>query len=212
LCQGRGSAANSAVCFALGITEIDPARSNLLFERFLSRERNEPPDIDVDFEHERREEVIQYIFNRYGRRRAALAAVVSSYHAAGAIRDVGKALGLPPDQVDALARCCNRWSDRIPDAQRLRDAGLDPDSPLVPVENAAMEDRTVIQWDKDDLDAVGLLKVDVLALGMLTALRRCFDLVRHYRGRELTLATIPAGDEPTYSMISQADTIGVFQI
>mgnify|MGYP001267545811 CR=1 FL=1 len=247
LCQGRGSAANSAVCFALGITEIDPARSNLLFERFLSRERNEPPDIDVDFEHERREEVIQYIFNRYGRRRAALAAVVSSYHAAGAIRDVGKALGLPPDQVDALARCCNRWSDRIPDAQRLREAGFDPDSPvlhrvltlcgqligfprhlsqhpggfviseqpldtLVPVENAAMEDRTVIQWDKDDLDAVGLLKVDVLALGMLTALRRCFDLVRHYRGRELTLATIPAGDEPTYSMISQADTIGVFQI
>lgn len=247
LCQGRGSAANSAVCFALGITEIDPARSNLLFERFLSRERNEPPDIDVDFEHERREEVIQYIFNRYGRRRAALAAVVSSYHAAGAIRDVGKALGLPPDQVDALARCCNRWSDRIPDAQRLREAGFDPDSPvlhrvltlcgqligfprhlsqhpggfviseqpldtLVPVENAAMEDRTVIQWDKDDLDAVGLLKVDVLALGMLTALRRCFDLVRHYRSRELTLATIPAGDEPTYSMISQADTIGVFQI
>lgn len=247
LCQGRGSAANSAVCFALGITEIDPARSNLLFERFLSRERNEPPDIDVDFEHERREEVIQYIFNRYGRRRAALAAVVSSYHAAGAIRDVGKALGLPPDQVDALARCSGRWSDRIPDATRLREAGFDPDSPilhrvltlcglligfprhlsqhpggfviseqpldtLVPVENAAMEDRTVIQWDKDDLDAVGLLKVDVLALGMLTALRRCFDLVRHYRGRELTLATIPAGDEPTYSMISQADTIGVFQI
>ena len=247
LCQGRGSAANSAVCFALGITEIDPARSNLLFERFLSRERKEPPDIDVDFEHQRREEVIQYVFNRYGRRRAALAAVVSSYHAAGAIRDVGKALGLPPDQVDALARCCGRWSDRIPDAQRLREAGFDPDSPvlhrvstlsgqligfprhlsqhpggfviseqpldgLVPVENTAMEGRTVIQWDKDDLDAVGLLKVDILALGMLTALRRCFDLVRHYRGRELTLATIPAGDKPTYEMISRADTIGVFQI
>ncbi|MFA5678291.1 MAG: error-prone DNA polymerase [Pseudomonas sp.] len=247
LCQGRGSAANSAVCFALGITEIDPARSNLLFERFLSRERDEPPDIDVDFEHERREEVIQYIFRRYGRRRAALAAVVSSYHAAGAIRDVGKALGMPPDQVDALARCCGRWSNRIPDAQRLREAGFDPDSPvlhriltlsglligfprhlsqhpggfviseqpldsLVPVENAAMEGRTVIQWDKDDLDAVGLLKVDILALGMLTALRRCFDLVRQYRGRELSLATIPVDDKPTYEMISKADTIGVFQI
>jgi len=247
LCQGRGSAANSAVCFALGITEIDPAHSSLLFERFLSRERNEPPDIDVDFEHERREEVIQYVFRRYGRGRAALTAVVSSYHAAGAVRDVGKALGLPPEQVDALARCCGRWSDRIPTAERLREAGFDPDSPilhrvltlsgqligfprhlsqhpggfviseqpldtLVPVENAAMEGRTIIQWDKDDLDAVGLLKVDVLALGMLTALRRCFDLLRHYRGRDLTLATIPADDRPTYEMISRADTIGVFQI
>ena len=247
LCQGRGSAANSAVCFALGITEIDPARSNLLFERFLSRERNEPPDIDVDFEHERREEVIQYIFRRYGRRRAALAAVVSSYHAAGAIRDVGKALGLPPDQLDALARCCGRWSNHIPDAQRLREAGFDPDSPLlhrvltlsgqligfprhlsqhpggfviseqpldslVPVENTAMQGRTVIQWDKDDLDAVGLLKVDELALGMLTALRRCFKLIHQHRGRELSLATIPAGDTATYEMISRADTIGVFQI
>ena len=247
LCQGRGSAANSAVCYALGITEIDPARSNLLFERFLSRERNEPPDIDVDFEHERREEVIQYVFNRYGRRRAALAAVVSRYRAAGAVRDVGKALGLPPEQVDTLARCCGRWSERVPDEQRLREAGFDPDSPLlhrvltlseqligfprhlsqhpggfviseqpldslVPVENTAMAERTVIQWDKDDLDAVGLLKVDILALGMLTALRRCFDLVRHYRGRELTLASIPAKDEATYDMISRADTIGVFQI
>ncbi|SDS68489.1 error-prone DNA polymerase, DnaE-like [Halopseudomonas litoralis] len=247
LCQGRGSAANSAVCFALGITEIDPAHSNLLFERFLSRERDEPPDIDVDFEHERREEVIQYVFRRYGRRRAALTAVVSSYHAAGAVRDVGKALGLPAEQVDTLARCCGRWSDHIPTPERLREAGFDPDSPilhrvltlsgqligfprhlsqhpggfviseqpldtLVPVENAAMDGRTIIQWDKDDLDAVGLLKVDILALGMLTALRRCFDLVRHYRGRELTLATIPADDEPTYDMISRADTIGVFQI
>ena len=247
LCQGRGSAANSAVCYALGITEIDPARSNLLFERFLSRERNEPPDIDVDFEHERREEVIQYVFNRYGRRRAALAAVVSRYRAAGAVRDVGKALGLPPEQVDTLARCCGRWSERVPDEQRLREAGFDPDSPLlhrvltlsgqligfprhlsqhpggfviseqpldglVPVENTAMAERTVIQWDKDDLDAVGLLKVDILALGMLTALRRCFDLLRHYRGRELTLASIPAKDAATYDMISRADTIGVFQI
>ena len=247
LCQGRGSAANSAVCFALGITEIDPAHSNLLFERFLSRERNEPPDIDVDFEHERREEVIQYVFRRYGRRRAALAAVVSRYRAAGAVRDVGKALGLPPEQVYTLARCCGRWSERIPDAQRLREAGFDPYSPvlhrvltlcdqligfprhlsqhpggfviseqpldsLVPVENTAMQERTIIQWDKDDLDAVGLLKVDILALGMLTALRRCFDLVRQYRGRELSLASIPADDKPTYEMISKADTIGVFQI
>ena len=247
LCQGRGSAANSAVCFALGITEIDPAHSNLLFERFLSRERNEPPDIDVDFEHERREEVIQYVFRRYGRRRAALTAVASSYHAAGAVRDVGKALGLPAEQVDTLARCCGRWSDHIPTPERLREAGFDPDSPilhrvltlsgqligfprhlsqhpggfviseqpldtLVPVENAAMDGRTIIQWDKDDLDAVGLLKVDILALGMLTALRRCFDLVRHYRGRELTLATIPADDGPTYDMIGRADTVGVFQI
>lgn len=247
LCQGRGSAANSAVCFILGITEIDPVHSNLLFERFLSRERNEPPDIDVDFEHERREEVIQYVFRRYGRGRAALTAVVSSYHTAGAIRDVGKALGLPPEQVDTLARCAGRWSDRIPSPERLREAGFDPDSAvlhrvltltsqligfprhlsqhpggfviseqplntLVPVENAAMEGRTIIQWDKDDLDAVGLLKVDILALGMLTTLRRCFDLVRHYRGRHLTLASIPAEDEATYAMISRADTVGVFQI
>ncbi|WP_185266314.1 error-prone DNA polymerase [Halopseudomonas xiamenensis] len=247
LCQGRGSAANSAVCFALGITEIDPAHSSLLFERFLSRERNEPPDIDVDFEHERREEVVQYVFRRYGRQRAALTAVVSSYHAAGAIRDVGKALGLPPEHVDSLARCCGRWSDRIPTPERLREAGFDPDSPLlhrvltlsgqligfprhlsqhpggfviseqaldtlVPVENAAMEGRTVIQWDKDDLDAVGLLKVDILSLGMLTALRRCFDLLRQHRNRDLTLATIPADDGPTYDMICRADTIGVFQI
>ncbi|MEJ6656890.1 MAG: error-prone DNA polymerase, partial [Pseudomonas sp.] len=217
------------------------------FERFLSRERNEPPDIDVDFEHERREEVIQYVFRRYGRHRAALTAVVSTYHAAGAVRDVGKALGLPPEQLDSLARCCGRWSDHIPSPERLQEAGFDPDSPvlhrvltlsghligfprhlsqhpggfviseqpldtLVPVENAAMDGRTIIQWDKDDLDAVGLLKVDVLALGMLTALRRCFDLVRHYRGRELTLASIPADDKPTYEMISRADTIGVFQI
>lgn len=247
LCQGRGSAANSAVCFVLGITEIDPARSNLLFERFLSRERNEPPDIDVDFEHERREEVIQYIFRRYGRTRAALTAVVSSYHAAGAVRDVGKSLGLPAEQLNNLARCCGRWHDHMPPPERLREAGFDPDSPvlhrvltladsligfprhlsqhpggfviseqplhtLVPVENTAMAERTIIQWDKDDLDAVGLLKVDVLALGMLTALRRCFDLVRDYHGRELSLATIPAGDKPTYDMISRADTVGVFQI
>ncbi len=247
LCQGRGSAANSAVCFALGITELDPTRINLLFERFISQERDEPPDIDVDFEHDRREEVIQYIFRRYGRQRAALTAVVSTYHAAGAVRDVAKALGLPPDQITALADCCGRWTDNLPPPERLRESGFDPDSPLlhrilvltgeligfprhlsqhpggfviadqtldtlVPVENAAMEGRTVIQWDKDDLDAMGLLKVDILALGMLSALRRCFDLVKGYRSKELTLATVPQEDKPTYAMISRADTLGVFQI
>ncbi|SNS52530.1 error-prone DNA polymerase, DnaE-like [Pseudomonas japonica] len=247
LCQGRGSAANSVVCFVLGITELDPGKSSLLFERFLSRERNEPPDIDVDFEHDRREEVLQYVFNRYGRHRAALTAVVSTYHASGAVRDIGRVLGLPPDQLGALSDCCGRWSDRVPSAERLVEAGFDPDSPLlhrvltltgdlmgfprhlsqhpggfviseqpldslVPVENAAMDERTVIQWDKDDLDAVGLLKVDVLALGMLSALRRCFDLYQRHRGRRLSIAGIPADDRPTYDMISRADTIGVFQI
>ncbi|XXF11694.1 error-prone DNA polymerase [Pseudomonas sp. D1-36] len=247
LCQGRGSAANSAVCYALGITEIDPAQTDMLFERFLSRERNEPPDIDVDFEHERREEVLQYVFQRYGRHRAALTAVVSSYHGAGAVRDVAKALGLPPDQVNALADCCGRWSDEAPPLERLREGGFDPESPvlrrvlsltqqligfprhlsqhpggfvisqqpldtLVPVENAAMAERTIIQWDKDDLDAVGLLKVDILALGMLSAIRRCFDLIAHYRGVRHTLASLPKDDRATFEMISRADTIGVFQI
>ncbi|MGO3983926.1 error-prone DNA polymerase [Pseudomonas sp. SAS7] len=247
LCQGRGSAANSVVCFVLGITELDPMQHRLLFERFLSRERNEPPDIDVDFEHDRREEVIQYVFRRYGRHRAALTAVVNTYHAAGAVRDVARVLGLPADQVDAMAKCCGRWSDRIPDDQRLAEAGFEAGSPslrrvlvlageligfprhlsqhpggfvisqqpldqLVPVENAAMAERTVIQWDKDDLDMVGLLKVDVLALGMLSALRRCFDLLQHHRGQQLTLATIPGEDPATYAMISRAETMGVFQI
>lgn len=247
LCQGRGSAANSAVCFALGITELDPTRMNMLFERFISKERNEPPDIDVDFEHERREEVIQYIFTRYGRERAALTAVASTYHVAGAVRDVAKALGWPPDQVSALANCCGRWSDQIPPAERLLEAGFNPEmkqvrmvlvlteqlvgfprhlsqhpggfvisehplSTLVPVENAAMKDRTIIQWDKDDIDALGLMKVDVLALGMLSAIRRCLDMLRRYERRDLTLATIPAEDAETYRMISRADTIGVFQI
>ncbi|AYF90557.1 error-prone DNA polymerase [Pseudomonas sp. DY-1] len=248
LCQGRGSAANSVVCFALGITELDPCGfTELLFERFMSRERNEPPDIDVDFEHERREEVIQYLFRRYGRGRAALTAVVNTYHGAGAVRDVAKALGLPPDQVNALADCCGSWSDKAPSAERLREVGFDPESPvlrrvlaltsdligfprhlsqhpggfviseapldcLVPVENASMAERTVIQWDKDDLDLVGLLKVDVLALGMLSALRRCFGLIEHYRGTRWTLATLPKEDTATYEMIGRADTIGVFQI
>ncbi|MGO1892845.1 MAG: PHP domain-containing protein, partial [Luteimonas sp.] len=200
LCQGRGSAANSVVCYALGITAIDPDRIGMLFERFVSRERDEPPDIDVDFEHERREEVIQYVFERYGRHRAALTAVASSYRGAGALRDVARVLGLPPDQVDALAGCVGRWSESVPSAERLREAGFDPGTPLirrvlaliaeligfprhlsqhpggfviseqplhalVPVENASMQGRTVVQWDKDDLDAVGLLKVDILALG-----------------------------------------------
>ncbi|MCO7519085.1 MULTISPECIES: error-prone DNA polymerase [unclassified Pseudomonas] len=247
LCQGRGSAANSVVCFVLGITELDPMEHRLLFERFLSRERNEPPDIDVDFEHDRREEVIQYVFRRYGRHRAALTAVVSSYHAAGAVRDVARVLGLPSDQVDALAKCCGRWSDRIPDAERLAEAGFDAQNPslrrilvlageligfprhlsqhpggfviseqpldqLVPVENAAMAGRTVIQWDKDDLDMVGLLKVDVLALGMLSALRRCFDLMALHRGQHYRLATLPKEDPATYAMIGRAETMGVFQI
>ena len=247
LCQGRGSAANSAVCFALGITEIDPDRMNMLFERFLSKERNEPPDIDVDFEHERREEVLQYVFQRYGRTRAALTAVVSTYHAAGAVRDVAKALGLPPDQINALADCCGHWSDTAPPVERLLENGFDPESPvlrrvlsltgqligfprhlsqhpggfviseqpldsLVPVENAAMAERTIIQWDKDDLDAVGLLKVDILALGMLSAIRRCFDLLRRHRDLDLSLASIPSEDPQTYDMIGRADTIGVFQI
>jgi len=247
LCQGRGSAANSTVCFALGITELDPANINLLFERFISEERNEPPDIDVDFEHERREEVLQYIFRRYGRGRAALTAVASTYHGAGAVRDVARVLGLPPDQINALADCFSRWSDTLPPPERLRECGFEPDSPvlrrvltltgeligfprhlsqhpggfvisehpletLVPVENAAMADRTIIQWDKDDLDLVGLLKVDILALGMLSALRRTFDLVELHRHQRWTIATLPSGDEPTYEMISRADTIGVFQI
>jgi len=247
LCQGRGSAANSTVCFVLGITELDPANINLLFERFISEERNEPPDIDVDFEHERREEVLQYIFRRYGRGRAALTAVASTYHGAGAVRDVARVLGLPPDQINALADCFSRWSDTLPSPERLRECGFEPESPvlrrvltltgeligfprhlsqhpggfvisehplqtLVPVENAAMADRTIIQWDKDDLDLVGLLKVDILALGMLSALRRTFDLVELHRHKRWTIATLPDGDEPTYEMISRADTIGVFQI
>lgn len=247
LCQGRGSAANSAVCYALGITEIDPSRTALLFERFISRERDEPPDIDVDFEHERREEVIQYVFRRYGRHRAALTAVVSHYHAAGAIRDIGRALGFAPERIDRLARCAGRWTDVIPDEARLREQGFEPQEPmlqrllvlagtlvgfprhlsqhpggfvisdaplqtLVPVENAAMAERTVIQWDKDDLDLVGLLKVDVLSLGMLTVLRRSLDLVRLHRGIDYALATIPKECAETYAMIQRADTLGVFQI
>jgi error-prone DNA polymerase len=246
LCQGRGSAANSAVCYCLGVTEVDPARMALLFERFISKERNEPPDIDIDFEHERREEVIQYVYEKYGRQRAAIAATVITYHARSAIRDVGKALGLGGLQVDRLARTM-QWGDgEAPDDDRVREAGLDPESPvlkrcfalvrtlegfprhlsqhvggfviarrslaeLVPVENATMADRTVIQWDKDDLDELRLLKVDVLALGMLTAIRKSFGLLAGI-GRPLSLAEVPAEDPAVYDMIDKADTVGVFQI
>jgi error-prone DNA polymerase len=247
LCQGRGSAANSAVCFCLGITEVDPARSQMLFERFISRERNEPPDIDVDFEHERREEVIQYLYSKYGRHRAALAATVICYRPRSALRDVARATGLDPLQVAALARSMQWWDGSRIDEERVREAGLDPESPvlarvlalartllgfprhlsqhvggfviardlleeLVPVENAAMPERTVIQWDKDDLDALGLLKVDVLGLGMLTAIRRAFQLLERHRGACWTLATVPPEDPAVYDMIGHADTVGVFQI
>ena len=247
LCQGRGSAANSAVCFCLGITEVDPARMSVLFERFISRERDEPPDIDVDFEHERREEVIAYIYGKYGRERAALTATVISYRPRSAIRDVGKALGLDTLQIDQLAKAMQWWDGKKVDDSRVREAGFDPQNPviarlltlvrqiigfprhlsqhvggfvisagplseLVPIENAAMEGRTVIQWDKNDLDALGLIKVDILALGMLSAIRRSFDLIRSYRGRDLSLATVPAEDPAVYDMICHADTLGVFQI
>jgi error-prone DNA polymerase len=249
LCQGRGSAANSAVCYALGITEVDPARMSMLFERFVSRERDEPPDIDVDFEHQRREEVIQYIYGKYGRDRAALAATLITYRPKSALRDVGKALGLAPAQVDRLAKSLAWWDGRKVLPERLRELGLDPDarinqqlialinqiigfprhlsqhvggfvisrgtlSRLVPIENAAMPARSVIQWDKDDLEALGLLKVDVLALGMLTAIRRTLDFVSAASGVPLTMQQIlDAGDDPkVYEMIQRADTIGVFQI
>jgi error-prone DNA polymerase len=247
LCQGRGSAANSAVCYCLGITEVDPARMQMLFERFVSKERREPPDIDVDFEHERREDVIQYIYRKYGRDRAALAATVITYRPKSALRDVGKALGLDLAQVDRLAKGLAWWDGRRVRAERLQEAGFDPDNPviqrlivlvdiivgfprhlsqhvggfvisrgplsqLVPIENAAMAERTVIQWDKDDLDALGLLKVDVLALGMLTAIRRALDLVGQYRGKPLTVPDVPAEDPGVYEMVGRADTIGVFQI
>lgn len=247
LCQGRGSAANSAVCYCLGVTEVDPARMALLFERFLSRERNEPPDIDIDFEHERREEVIQYLYQKYGRHRAALAATVISYRGRSAIRDVAKALGLDSLQIDRLARTQQWWDGEVLDPERIREAGLDPDSPvlrrcvalvreikgfprhlsqhvggfviarhslteLVPVENASMPERTVIQWDKDDLDELGLLKVDILALGMLSAISRTLKLTAAFSGRPATLADIPAEDPAVYRMVSAADTVGVFQI
>jgi error-prone DNA polymerase len=247
LCQGRGSAANSAVCYCLGVTAVDPARSSLLFERFISRERNEPPDIDVDFEHERREEVIQYLYRKYGRDRAALTATVISYRPRSTVRDVGKALGFEEAALAQLASGHRWWDEDGLTDTRLREAGLDPDSlaarqfvtlvrqllgfprhlsqhtggfvltrgplaRLVPIENASMPDRTVIQWDKDDLDAMGLLKVDVLALGMLTAIRKSLDFIGQRRGQPMPIHTIPDRDEATFDMICAADTVGVFQI
>ncbi len=247
LCQGRGSAANSSVCYCLGITEVDPARGNLLFERFISKERNEPPDIDVDFEHQRREEVIQYIYEKYGRHRAALTGVVITYRPRSAIRETGKALGIDLQIVDRLAKSHRWWDSREQLAQRFIDCGMDPDSlmaqqwlqlagelmgfprhlsqhpggfviardklsRLVPIEKAAMEGRSVVQWDKDDLDALGLLKVDILALGMLSAMRRALEFIAQQQGEPFELSDIPAEDKATYDMISRADTIGVFQI
>ncbi len=251
LCQGRGSAANSVVCYCLGITEADPRVSNPLLERFISRERrNEPPDIDVDFEHERREEVIQYIYQKYGRNRAALSAAVISYRRRSALRDVGKALGIDERLIDAFAKD-HHWFDADLAAHRLsamaQDVGVTlapelaalwltltnqlrgaprhlsqhvggfvltqtPLHRLVPLEPAAMEDRQIIQWDKDDLEALGLMKVDVLALGMLTAIRRCMDLVSAWRGRPFTCSDIQHECEKTYGMIQKADTVGTFQI
>ena len=254
LCQGRGSAANSAVCYCLGVTEVDPSRMSMLFERFISRERNEPPDIDVDFEHQRREEVIQYIYAKYGRDRAALTATVISYRPRSALRDVGRAMGIDEALITALSKehpgmhCREVLTERLAAAL----ASLGPDHPapeseavarwlslsrqvqgfprhlsqhvggfvltqgrltrLVPVENAAMPDRSIIQWDKDDLDAMGLLKVDVLALGMLSAIRRCLDLISTRRGYDFQMQDIPAEDPATYDMICRADTVGVFQI
>jgi error-prone DNA polymerase len=247
LCQGRGSAANSVVCYCLGITAVDPARIDVLFERFISAARGEPPDIDVDFEHERREEVIQYIYEKYGRDRAGLAATVICYRARGAIREVGKALGLSGDVVAALAGIVWGWSNERVADRRVRDAGLDPAdrnlrlaldlageligfprhlsqhvggfvitrgplSELVPIENAVMADRTVIEWDKDDLDALGILKIDILALGMLTCIRRAFGLIERHYGRSCDLSSIPAERPEVYAMLSRADSLGVFQI
>ncbi|MGL5115801.1 MAG: error-prone DNA polymerase, partial [Beijerinckiaceae bacterium] len=247
LAQGRGSAANSAVCFCLGVTAVDPAEADLLFERFLSPERKEPPDIDIDFEHERREEIIQYIYRRYGRERAGLCATVISYRPRSAIREVGKAMGLSEDVTAALANTVwGSWGRDI-GKEQMRQAGFDPGNPhirqaiglamelqgfprhlsqhvggfiltrgrldeTVPIGNAAMDDRTFIEWDKDDIDALGILKVDILALGMLTCIRKALDLIAEHKGERLALDTIPKEDRATYAMIQKADTLGVFQI
>jgi DNA polymerase III alpha subunit len=251
LCQGRGSAANSRVCYCLGVTSVDPLRgASLLFERFISRERNEPPDIDIDFEHERREEVIQYVYEKYGRERAAIAATVIMYRPRSALRDLGKVFGLDPEECGRLTKVIQWWDGGDEMRERLREAGFDPDGSvlerllplaqelvafpgfprhlsqhvggfvisegaleeLVPIENATMEGRTVVQWDKDDLNDLGLLKVDLLALGMLTALRKSFDMVNDFRGTQHALGGLPAEAPEVYEMISRADTIGVFQI
>ena len=259
LCQGRGSAANSAVCYCLGVTEVDPGRMSTLFERFVSRERNEPPDIDVDFEHQRREEVMQYVFAKYGRERAALTAALHTYRPRGALRDLGKALGLSLDQADRLAKSMSWWDGKAIRPERLAEAGFDPANPaigrlaslaqeligfprhlsqhsggfviardklsrLVPIENAAMAERTVIEWDKNDLDALGLLKVDILALGMLSCIRRAIDhdngfaarAARSVQGQAppapLTMGTIPSEDPAVYEMLCRGDSLGVFQV
>ena len=245
LCQGRGSAANSAVCFCLGVTEVDPDRADLLFERFISPERREPPDIDVDFEHERREEVIQYIYGKYGRERAGIAATVICYRGRSAIREVGKAFGLSEDTIGALSSSI--WGGGGDGKADLARAGLDPESrrvkqiaalsraiagfprhlsqhvggfvitrsrldEVMPIGNGAMPERTFVEWDKDDLDALGILKIDVLGLGMLSCIRKAFDLVEKQYGERLTLATIPAEEKPVYTMLSRADSLGVFQV
>jgi error-prone DNA polymerase len=247
LCQGRGSAANSAVCYCLGVTAVDPARSTLLFERFISAERNEPPDIDIDFEHQRREEVIQYVYRKYGRHRAALTGVVISYRPRSALRDVGRALGIDLERIDAVAKSQHWFDGKSISAERLRENGFDPDASLcklwveltqvligfprhlsqhpggfviarddlarlVPVENAAMAGRSVIQWDKDDLDALGLLKVDLLALGMLSAIRRALDFVAAKTGRPLALHQVPPEDPASYAMLCRGDSVGTFQV
>ena len=246
LCQGRGSAANSAVCYCLGITSVDPARIDLLFERFISAERDEVPDIDVDFEHERREEVIQYIYGKYGRERAGLTATVITYRVKSALRDVGKAMGLSEDVIGRLLSMVS-WRSRPVDGERAREEGFDPDDrrlgltlelarelygfprhlsqhtggfvisrgplcEIVPIENAAMEDRTVIEWNKDDLEVLGLIKVDVLGLGMLTCIRKAFTLLEEHHGLRHTLESVPREDPATYGMIQRGDTVGVFQI
>ena len=247
LCQGRGSAANSAICFCLGITSVNPMKFNLLFERFISSDRNEPPDIDVDFEHERREEIIQYIYDKYGRDRAAIVATVTQQHQKGAIRDVGKAMGLSVDTINRLSGSLWQHTDEWFEKERLIEQGLNPDDPhlkktleltaqmigfprqlgqhtggfvvtngkltdLCPILNARMENRTNIEWNKDDIDELGFLKVDVLALGMLTCIRKAFDLCRDHYGENFTLANVPEDDTEVYKMISAADTLGVFQI
>ncbi|WP_316800627.1 error-prone DNA polymerase [Pedobacter frigidisoli] len=247
LCQGRGSAANSAICFVLGITSVNPMKFDLLFERFISPARNEPPDIDVDFEHERREEIIQYIYNKYGRDRAAIVATVTQQHQKGAIRDVGKAMGLSVDTINRLSSSIWEFTNEWFEGKRVKEQGLNPNDPhlkktleltsqmmgfprqlgqhtggfvvtqgkltdLCPILNARMTDRTNIEWNKDDIDALGFLKVDILALGMLTCIRKAFDLCRDHYGVQYTLANIPEDDPDVYDMICVADTLGVFQI
>ncbi|WP_305970509.1 MULTISPECIES: error-prone DNA polymerase [unclassified Mameliella] len=247
LCQGRGSAANSVVCYLLGVTEVPPESITLIFERFISKERGEPPDIDVDFEHERREEVIQWIYEQYGRHRAGLTATVIHFRSRAAIREVGKVMGLSQDVIARLSGQIWGWSSSAPGEDRMRDAGIDPADgrvalaakligeiigfprhlsqhvggfvithgrldELCPIENAAMEDRTVIEWDKDDIDALGLLKVDVLALGMLTCIRKAFGLLEDHRHLQLTLANVPPEDPVVYDMLCKADAAGVFQV